>query len=41
MSFTLFLRVSDPDYPCRKCLGVRDDGIGDALDNDDGQKVYL
>lgn len=40
MSFTLFLRVSD-HYPYRKCLGVRDDGIGDALDNDDGQKVYL
>lgn len=40
MSFTLFLRISDR-YPCRKCLSVRDNGIGDALDNDDGQKVYL
>lgn len=40
MSFTLFLRVSDR-YPCRKCLNVRNDGIGDALDNDDGQNVSL
>lgn len=39
MSFTLFLRVSD-HYPCRKCLSVRDDGISDALDNNDRQKVY-
>jgi len=29
MSFTLFLRVSDC-YPCRKCLGVHDDGISDG-----------
>lgn len=40
MSFTLFLRVSDR-YPCRKCLNVRNDGIGDALDNNDGQNVSL
>lgn len=37
MSFTLFLRVRNH----RQCLDVCDDGIGDALDNDDGQKVYL
>lgn len=39
MSFTLFFSVFFSDHcPCRKCLGVRDDGIGDALDNNDGQK---
>lgn len=37
MSFTLFLRVRNH----RQCLDVCDDGIGDALDNDDGQKVYF
>lgn len=38
MTFTLFflLRVSD-HRPHRKCLDVRDDDIGDALDNNDGQ----